>query len=218
RGQRLGFNVMRRPVDLSRPVPGWLMKEIAEWREHGPTVFADRSGHGRAAVAAAWTLVADGSSALAAVATVEAAARAKVPVQALARVNEFSLSTAALDSTAVNTMPTSGLRRAHLPPVRAPWYWTLSEFALGFDGYHFAGSLENLVDLGREHVDRFRRTGALPADLSLDAARACLFFIQRVCRDRAMDPTPGREAGPTTLEIRFAWALVEHLREAIKRP
>jgi hypothetical protein len=62
RGLRYGVTVVRRPVISGRPAPTWLMREVASLRHRGPALYVDNSGRGRAAVAVAWALVADGAS------------------------------------------------------------------------------------------------------------------------------------------------------------
>jgi hypothetical protein len=222
RALRHGLAVVRRPVIAGRSVPGWLMTEIASWRHYGPTVYADISGRGRAAVAAAWALVADGASVPNAMGRVQAGRGPK----ALAtdadrqRVIEFWRHRDSLDDYKDEwfLLPTAGLRRAHLPPPRAPWQPHLNLFAISFDGYTFAGGVNELVAFARRHEGAFREEGHLSQGLTIDEARSCLFWVQRVWHSNISDPTIGLDPGPSANELLFAWALVERLRELISRP
>ena len=221
RGLRLGLHVMRRPVIAGREVPCWLMTEIAAWRTHGPTVYADSTGRGRAATAAAWTLIAGGASvpeAAEAVRTVRGPTTLCTNAEQ-ARLAEFWHEAYSHEASTqyLIPLPSTGLRRSHLPTPRAPWYWHLSEFALSFDGYEFTGGVNELRDLWTRQLQTFTATGRLGPDLALDPARSCLFFIQRIWHDRISDPTIGLDPGPTTDELLMAWALVERMRTLIRR-
>lgn len=222
RGLRFGLHVMRRPVIPSHEVPGWLMTEIAAWRGYGPTVYADTTGRGRAAIAAAWTLIAGGFSVPDALSAVQSARgpRALKTTTAHDRLVEFwrEVHSAEPGGTWLIPLPSTGLRRSHLPPPRAPWYWHLSEFALSFDGYAFAGGVDELRHLWTRQFKVFKKAGEVAPGLELDLARACLFFIQRLCHDRALDPTIGTDPGPTSDETLMAWALIERMRVSISRP
>jgi hypothetical protein len=222
RGLRVGLHVMRRPVIAAREVPGWLMTEITAWRRFGPTVYADSTGRGRSAIAAAWTLIAGGASVPDAVAAVRAARGLKALKSKAAedRLVEFwrEVHSHEPSESWLVPLPSAGLRRSHLPAPRAPWYWHLSEFALSFDGYGFAGGVDELRHFWTRQFEMFRATGDLAPGLALDPTRACLFFIQRIWHDRISDPTIGLDPGPTTDELLMAWALVERMRTLIDRP
>lgn len=115
-------------------------------------------------------------------------------------------------------LPTAGLRRAHLPPPKAPWHSHLNLFSLSFDGYSFAGGMEALIALFDRHAQIFSGEGHLASDITIDAARACLLRIQRAWKYRAEDAGPDYDPGPYADELLFAWALVERLREMTTRP
>ena len=225
RGLRYGLAVIRRPLISARAVPGWLMSEIAAWRIPGPTVYADTSGRGRAAVAAAWSLVADGASVADAVDRVRAARGLKAIATAAdrQRVAEFQRHQqgGTGGGTSWHPLPSADLRRSHLPPPRAPWHTHLRDFALSFDGYGIAGDIGHLEVLNNRQAEAFRQ-GAPASDLTLDVARTCLFFVERAWRFRVLhgpeEDWPPFDAGPYADDLLFAWALVERMRDLVKRP
>jgi hypothetical protein len=226
RGLRQGLAVVRLPVIRGRPVPGWLMSEIAAFRVAGPTVYADTSGHGRAAVAAAWALIAGGETVESATAQVRAAAggASLVTVRDRERVAEFwrYLREPQPPNHWSFSLPSSGIRRSHLPPPRAPWDTHLRDFALSFDAYDYVADLTVLQVLFNEHLGIFRGSGQLSPELTLDAARACVFYVHRAWRYRSEDwppeDWPPYDPGPYANELLFVWALVEWMREHITRP
>lgn len=226
RGLRHGLAVVRRPVIAGRSVPGWLMNEIASWRHYGPTVYADTSGRGRSALAAGWALVADGASVPDAVGRVQLARGPKALATATdrQRLLDFWRYRKALadakdyEKDSWFLLPTASLRRAHLPPPRAPWHTHLNLFALSFDGYTFAGGVNELVAFAGRHEKLLREDGHAAQGLTIDEARACLFWVQRVWHSNISDPTIGLDPGPSANELLFAWALVEHMRALISRP
>jgi hypothetical protein len=201
------------------------MNEIAAWRHYGPTVYADTSGRGRSAAAAAWALMGDGLPVSEVISRVQAACGPKALASEGARggILEFWSFQHALhgQSDWWFLLPTAGLRRSHLPPPRAPWHTHLNNFALSFDGYSFAGGMETLITLSDRHAQIFRDDGHLASNLTLDAARACLFRIQRAVRYRgegSPEDDPDFDPGPYADELLFAWALVEYMRQLISRP
>jgi hypothetical protein len=225
RGLRYGLAVVRRPVIAGRRVPDWLMNEIASWRHYGPTVYADTSGRGRAAVAAAWALTADEGPVSEVISRVQAACGPKALASegARDRILEFWSVHRALEGKTDwwYLLPTTDLRRSHLPPPKAPWHTHLNNFALSFDGYTFAGGMEKLITLSDRHAQIFRDDGHLASNITFDAARACLFRIQRAVRYRgegSPEDDPDYDPGPYLNELLFAWALVEYMRKRISRP
>jgi hypothetical protein len=214
RGLRQGLSVVRRPVIADRAVPPWLMDEIADWGGNGPVVYACTSGHGRSAQAVAWALVAAGASADAAVSQVRVARgpKALASISARASVTTFATFRATIDDPGrLTTIATGDLRRAHLPPPRAPWR-LLSPFALLFDGYAHAGGTDGLSAYLSPRLRSFQRDGLLDASLTVDDARACIFGIQRSWHWRLSDAGPDYDPGPSADELLFIWALVEHIR------
>ena len=219
RGLRYGIAVIRRPIIAHRSVPGWLMTEVASWRLRGAPLYADATGKDGAAIAAAWALVGRGTAADEAIAAVRAVrgSRALRSSADQRRVREFE-EYHRLESepaSLLSPIPTMGLRRAHLPPPRAPWFGHLNEFALTFDGYAVAGN--GVHELFERQLTTFRTGGALSADMTIDLARACLFSAQRAFRINAQEYTPGINPGPSTDVLKFLWELVEWLRAHVSR-
>jgi hypothetical protein len=115
-------------------------------------------------------------------------------------------------------LPTSSLRRSHLPPPRAPWLSNLNDFALTFDGYEFAGGMEELVALSDHQTRVFRDSGRVSSAMTLDIARACIFRVQRAWRNQVQEWAPGHYPGPYADELSFVWALIEWMRVHVTRP
>ena len=65
-------------------------------------------------------------------------------------------------------------KKLEIPDINANWD-IIAEFALTFNGYHFAGSLTKLSLL-------WDKVAANPNNASLNELRACLFFLQRAGR------------------------------------
>jgi hypothetical protein len=65
-------------------------------------------------------------------------------------------------------------------------------------------------DGSSRQFETFRATRDLAPSLTLDPARACLFFIQRLWHDRISDPTIGLDPGPTTDELLMVGARRAH--------
>ena len=75
-------------------------------------------------------------------------------------------------------IPTGSLRSSDVPSHEAAW-GKISQFALSFNGYEWAGALEcgDLANSTRQQYERSPER-QLPT-LTLDELRACLFFEQR---------------------------------------
>lgn len=93
------------------------------------------------------------------------------------------------------------------PVPDAPWFPTLCDFALSFDGYAALGDFDRLATLANVASESWQQTGELPD--SLVELRACLFFEQR--RQRWLDQAPGEfpAEGPWLAYVR---ALVDAIR------
>ena len=222
RGLRYGVTVVRRPVISGRPVPTWLMREVASLRHRGPALYVDTSGRGRAAVAVAWALVADGASVPSAIESVREV-RGQRAITSKAdhdRVDDFWRYQQGQEhgNDWSFNLPTSSLRRSHLPPPRAPWLSNLNDFALTFDGYKFAGGMEELVALSDHHTKVFRDSGRVSSAMTLDIARACIFRVQRAWRNQVQEWAPGHYPGPHADALFFVWALIEWMRDHVTRP
>ena len=92
-----------------------------------------------------------------------------------------------------------------VPSPEDPWFPTINEFALTFNGYMRVGDFEAVAKVSDRCSTRFRRDGTLPDDL--DAIRAALFMEQRKWRDQMSSPYDHPEAKA------YIQALVEKIRE-----
>lgn len=92
-----------------------------------------------------------------------------------------------------------------VPGPEDPWFPTINEFALTFNGYMRVGDFEAVAKVSDRCSTRFRRDGTLPDDL--DAVRAALFMEQRGWRDQMSSPYDHPEAKA------YIQALVEKIRE-----
>ncbi|MCP2013222.1 hypothetical protein L1280_000350 [Deinococcus sp. HSC-46F16] len=97
------------------------------------------------------------------------------------------------------------LRPDHVPASDADWF-TLSTFALTFDGYEQSGGFERCGDLANATLERFNTTGEVSDDLNV--LRSCLFFEQR--RWRHFGEEPGDR------DMRYIRALVEAIRRHVE--
>ena len=203
-------------------MPTWLMREVAGLRHRGPALYVDTSGRGRAAVAVAWALVADGASIPSAIERVcevrgEKAITSKADHDRVVAFWRYQQGQEPGKDWWFN-LPTSGLRRSHLPPPRAPWLSNLNDFALTFDGYEFAGGMDELVALSDHHTRVFRDSSRVSSAMTLDIARACIFRVQRAWRLLDQEWAPGYYPGPYADELSFVWALIEWMRDHVARP
>ena len=97
------------------------------------------------------------------------------------------------------------LRPEHVPGPEAPWYPTIVDFALTFDGYEAMGGFGRLASYAERRFERWKENGSLPRDLR--HLRSCFFMVQRAVR-WAFDETPTAE------ELAYAHALLDAIRIA----
>lgn len=223
-GARSGLLLVHRPVATAKPVPYWLMDEIASWQRHGPTLYADLSGHGRAATAAACALVQAGSTASDAIARVRAA-RGPKALGAAADVSNVHADRRGITDAesqglgySHGVLPSSKLRRAHLPFRRAPWQSHLNPFALTLHDSELPSDAPAAAEAFDRITAAFHVSATIPATLSVVEARAALYGLQRRWRLEAQDMDLDYDPGPTTDQIAAAWAIVEHLRSRLTLP
>ena len=107
----------------------------------------------------------------------------------------------------VNYIPTDSLRSPDVPMREAEWP-VIARFALTFNGYEWAGSLEGCAELANstrrayDHSPEHR----LP-ELTLDQLRTCLFFEQRSAHH--CDDDPKGEC------LEYVRALLDGIREGL---
>src|SRR6266487_1514974 len=89
-------------------------------------------------------------------------------------------------ATAWVDIPNEALTVADVPDIMADWE-TIAPFALTFDGYEYAGSLEACGALADWIRSEWRELHQLPAHLS--ELRAALFYEQRRARWTQTDPS-----------------------------
>jgi hypothetical protein len=92
-----------------------------------------------------------------------------------------------------------------VPGPEDPWFPTVNEFALTFNGYLRLGNFEAVAKVSDECSSQFRRDGTLPDEL--DPVRTALFMEQRGWRDQMASPYDVPEAKA------YIQALVEKIRE-----
>lgn len=101
-------------------------------------------------------------------------------------------------------IPNDELRPEHLPGPDAPWYPTIAEFALTFDGYEAMGN--RLFSYAGRRFEKWRQDGSLPGDLR--HLRSCLFVEQR----RVKWSIPEQ---PEAEQLAYARALIEAIRRVV---
>ncbi len=107
----------------------------------------------------------------------------------------------------MNLIPTPSLRSPDVPGDSAAWA-TISQFALTFPGYEWAGSFKECADLANSARHGYEiSTDRQVPKLMLDELRACLFFEERRFRHFGAEPS-----GEDLLYIR---ALVQGIREKV---
>ena len=109
-------------------------------------------------------------------------------------------------SLITNPAPSSPLSIADVPDITAPWYPTICQFALSFDGYAYA-SREHLMALADRQQDAFYRGGVLEP-MPLNELRAALFFEQRNYR--------WNETEPGGKDLRFVRALIAEIANQVR--
>ena len=92
-----------------------------------------------------------------------------------------------------------------VPGPEDPWFTTINDFALTFNGYLRLGSFDAAAKVSDRCSSQFRRDGTLPDEL--DTARAALFMEQRRWRDQMTSPYDVPEARA------YIQALVGKIRE-----
>ena len=97
------------------------------------------------------------------------------------------------------------LRPEHVPSHGAPWYPTIVDFALTFDGYEWIG--QGLPDFAKGKFARWNRDGSLPRELG--DLRACLFWAQRWVRHSYTEE-------PSAEDLAYAHDLIEAIRDAVE--
>lgn len=95
--------------------------------------------------------------------------------------------------------------KSPLPGPEAGW-GEIQRFALTFDGYTHAGSVERCGEIANAAAERFAQGKGLFD--SLDDLRTCLFFEQRRWRHFAEDPDEET--------MRYIRALLEAVREKVR--
>ena len=197
------------------------MVEIAYWgRRPEPAVYVCLSGRGRSAVATAWALKASDVNAETEITRVRASRGLKAIGSSAAtqRVAEyFRLAHHDEGIGWMPSIPSSGLRRSHLPTARSPWNPVINLFALSFDEVG-VGVPAQMAPFLEEHERSFGATGAVGVGLPLDTLRQLLYLMQRRWRNEAWDAGPDYDPGPRLNEILFAWGLIERMRALVKRP
>ena len=218
RALRYGLPVIRRPLKSRRSVPLWLLAEVAHWASHGPVVYASTTDGGRSALAAAAALVSRGLTVPEAANAVRAVVggHALAHPANLAQLQELVTYRPRTEGTWWPGIPSAKLRRAHVPPPRVAWDPWLNYFALSFDGYGYAGDPDALYAI--VVPEHYEASSELEDAVSLDDARACLFWLQRAVRRRRQEGDRDDDGGPYVDELRFAWALVERIREGSPLP
>lgn len=215
RGLRMGLHVVVRPLDARRPMPSWLVDEIASWHRWQRVVYASPTGRGRASVAAACALVRDGYSDDEIIAMIPSALVASADIAS--HLNRYRRARVGVMSTGDRPiLRSSDLRRSHVPPAQAPWHPVLSSFALLHDGYRGRDADEYQQQLVSA-LRVYERTGSVDS-LDLDDARDVLFLLQRLIRNESFEASLEYDAGPDAVQLARAWALVERIRTTVQLP